>query len=457
MTGSLLLVGDPSTGLEAATKQYVDNIAQGLSAKASCVAGTTADITLSGLQVIDGVSVIALDRVLVKNQTIGSENGIYVVDAGAWTRSTDMDSGTEANSAFVFITAGTTQTNTGWVQTETNPVIGTDPLVFTQFSGAGTYTADGQGLILTGSQFSLDLDGSTLTKSVSGLKVSSGGITNTEVNAAANIAYSKLNLSNSIVNADVNASAAIAYSKLNLSSSIVNSDVNASAAIVYSKLNLSNGIVNADVNTSAAIAYSKLNLIGGIVNADVNASAAIVYSKLSLANSIVDADINASAAIARSKIAAGSVNHVVINDGSGNLSSEATLAISRGGTGSSTQNFVDLTTQQSISGAKTLVPVILTDAVTIATDAALGNFFQATLGGNRTLGAPTNPTDGQKIVYKFVQDGTGGRTLAFNAIFNFGTFPTLVLSGAPGKVDYMGVIYNGTTSLWDVVAYSVAF
>lgn len=83
-----------------------------------------------------------------------------------------------------------------------------------------------------------------------------------------------------IVNANVDAAAAIAYSKLNLSGSIVNADVNASAAIAYSKLNLSGSIVNADVNASAAIAYSKLNLSGSIVNADINASAAVAFSKL---------------------------------------------------------------------------------------------------------------------------------------------------------------------------------
>lgn len=72
---------------------------------------------------------------------------------------------------------------------------------------------------------------------------------------------------------------------------------------------------------------------GVIVNADINASAAIAYSKLNLATSIVNADISTSAAIARSKIAAGTASHVVIHDGSGNLSSEANLAVSRGGTG----------------------------------------------------------------------------------------------------------------------------
>lgn len=120
------------------------------------------------------------------------------------------------------------------------------------------------------------------------------------------------------------------------SSAIVNADVDASAAIAYSKLNLSNSIVNADVNASAAIAYSKLNLSDSILNADINSAAAIAYSKLNLSLSIVNGDVSTSAAIARSKLAAGTASHVVINDGSGNFSSEAQLAITRGGTGAAT-------------------------------------------------------------------------------------------------------------------------
>lgn len=97
-----------------------------------------------------------------------------------------------------------------------------------------------------------------ITASATGLNINAGAIVNADVNAAAAIAYSKLNLTGSIVNADVNASAAIAYSKLNLSGSIVNADINASAAIAYSKLNLSASIVNADIASAAAIAVNKL-------------------------------------------------------------------------------------------------------------------------------------------------------------------------------------------------------
>ena len=155
--------------------------------------------------------------------------------------------------------------------------------------------------------------------------------------------------SSTIVNTDVSASAAIAYSKLNLGTSIVNGDISAAAGIVYSKLSLTGSILNADISASAAIAYSKLNLTTSIVNGDISTIAAIAYSKLNLTGNIVNADISASAAIARIKIAAGTVAQVVINDPiTGLLSSEANLAVSRGGTGVGT-----LPTGQAIIGAGT--------------------------------------------------------------------------------------------------------
>lgn len=87
-----------------------------------------------------------------------------------------------------------------------------------------------------------------------------------------------------------------------LAGSITNTEINASAAIAYSKLNLTGSILNADINTAAAIVYSKLNLVGEILNTDINTGAAIVYSKLSLTDSILNADINTAAAIVESKL-----------------------------------------------------------------------------------------------------------------------------------------------------------
>jgi hypothetical protein len=151
----------PTGLLDLVNKSYVDNIAQGLIVKAPCVVATTANITLSTLQTIDGVIVAAGDRVLVKNQNTAPENGIYVASATAWSRSTDMDVWSEVPSAFTFIQKGTTQADTGWVCTsDAGGTINVTPINFVQFSNAGAYTAS-TGLTLTGNAFSITNTGVT--------------------------------------------------------------------------------------------------------------------------------------------------------------------------------------------------------------------------------------------------------------------------------------------------------
>jgi hypothetical protein len=152
---SVAVTQDPASALELATKQYVDAVAQGLDPKASCAAATTANITLSGTQTIDGVALIAGDRCLVKDQTLSQDNGIYLVAAGAWTRATDMDTWAKVPGAFTFVEQGTLYADTGWVCTSNaGGTLGTTPITWVQFAGVGSYTA-GTGLTLTGTQFSL--------------------------------------------------------------------------------------------------------------------------------------------------------------------------------------------------------------------------------------------------------------------------------------------------------------
>ena len=159
-TGAVVLHADPATALGAATKQYVDSIAEGLHVHASVVAATSANITLAtdveNGDTLDGVTLATGNRILVKNQSTASENGIYVVAAsGAPSRATDFDSALEIDGGdFVFVTGGTLYDNTGWVQTNTVGTVGTDAIAFSQFSGAGSVTA-GTNISVSGTQVSV--------------------------------------------------------------------------------------------------------------------------------------------------------------------------------------------------------------------------------------------------------------------------------------------------------------
>jgi hypothetical protein len=154
-------LANPVNDTDATNKAYVDSVAQGLSVKDSCIVATTGNITLSGEQLINGVDVVAGNRVLVKNQTNTYENGIYVASASVWARATDANTWDELVSAFTFIEEGTTLADTGWVCTiDAGGTLGTDPVIFAQFSGAGTYLA-GTGLTLTGNTFNITNTGVT--------------------------------------------------------------------------------------------------------------------------------------------------------------------------------------------------------------------------------------------------------------------------------------------------------
>jgi len=149
-------VADPAAAQDAATKAYVDATAAGYKWKDPVRAATTANITLSGAQSIDGVSVIAGDRVLVKAQSTASANGIYLAAAGAWSRATDFDASAELLGASCFVSEGTTLGNSVWVLTTDGPItLGSTSLTFTQTNGGTSYT-QGTGISIGGSVISID-------------------------------------------------------------------------------------------------------------------------------------------------------------------------------------------------------------------------------------------------------------------------------------------------------------
>jgi hypothetical protein len=144
----------PVNDNDAATKAYVDSVAEGLSIQQAVKALADSNVDLSSsVLAVDSVSIVSGDRVLLIAQTDSAENGIYVSNGTTLARATDYNTAIEvATGDFVFVDSGSVYANTGWVQTEPVVTLGTDNVLFSQFSGAGTFTA-GNGLVLNGSEF----------------------------------------------------------------------------------------------------------------------------------------------------------------------------------------------------------------------------------------------------------------------------------------------------------------
>ena len=183
----IVQVANPQHGLDATNKNYVDGLIQGLDVKGSVRTATTGtSLNLSTAfangQTVGGVTLATGDRVLIKDQSTGSENGVYTVNAsGAPTRATDFDANANITSgAFVFVEDGTNGDQGFVLTTDGTITIGTTALSFTQFSGAGNISA-GNGLQQSGTTLSVKLDGagiaSGLAISGNGTKIAAGGVT----------------------------------------------------------------------------------------------------------------------------------------------------------------------------------------------------------------------------------------------------------------------------------------
>jgi hypothetical protein len=177
-------VGSPSAATDAANKSYVDNLINGLQWKQPARAATTANIAnlLTGApNTVDGVTLVANDRVLVKNQTTQSGNGIYTVTTvgtganGVWARASDMDVAAEFPNASVYVAEGTTQADTNWTVTTNAPVtVGTTAIVWAQVGTGGTTYSAGNGLSLASTTFSVLADpvsGGGISVAAAGVKV----------------------------------------------------------------------------------------------------------------------------------------------------------------------------------------------------------------------------------------------------------------------------------------------
>ena len=247
-SGTVTGLATPSASTDAATKAYVDSSIQGLSWKQAVLVATTANITLSGTQTIDGVAVTAGARVLVKNQTTTSQNGIYVVAAGAWSRAADSTTAAQIDGEAVYVQQGTSFADTGWTETATIVTVGTDPIVYAQFSGSGAYTA-GTGLSLTGNVFANTGVLSVTTNTGLSTNVAATGavtITNTGVTSFT---------SNTGLSANVSATGAVTVTNTGVTSNVAGTGISvsgATGAVTITNTGVTSAVAGTGIGVSGA-------------------------------------------------------------------------------------------------------------------------------------------------------------------------------------------------------------
>jgi len=194
-------VATPTSDNHAANKSYVDSVAQGLDVKSSVRAASTANVTVASPgTTLDGVNLAVGDRVLLKDQTAGAENGIYTYAVGSLTRGVDMDDSDEFVGSFFFVEEGTTNSDQGYVvSTNGTIVVGTTAIAFTQFTGTGQLTA-GNGLSKVGNTMNVNVDDTFVKLNGSDQMTIKGTSTTGEIlrsDGSNGVTYGALDLTNS--------------------------------------------------------------------------------------------------------------------------------------------------------------------------------------------------------------------------------------------------------------------
>jgi hypothetical protein len=233
LTGFLTLHSDPTNPLHPATKQYVDLTSQGLDYKNSAKAASTANLTLSAPQTVDGIALIAGDRVLVKDQATPAQNGIYTVAAGAWVRAVDADGNGEiSDGTLIPIEGGTTNGDSLWLCTATGAtpwVPGTSTSTWTRYGSSADLIA-GAGMTKTGNTLDVvSANAAHMTVGADSIAIVSapkwttgqtialtGDVTGTSAawDGSAGISFVTAIAAGVIMDADINASANIAQTKI---------------------------------------------------------------------------------------------------------------------------------------------------------------------------------------------------------------------------------------------------
>jgi hypothetical protein len=349
-------LGAPSAQSDAATKQYVDDVAQGLNVHDSALAATAntlanltggtitynngtagvgANLVLSGSPTANYLSANAFDgnvtavvgsRILVKSEANAAHNGVYVVDSSTvLTRASDYNSVPEVEAGdFIFVQDGDTYNDSGWVQTSVVTTMGTDPIVFTQFSGAGTYQA-GQGLTLTGTVFSVNVDnitteiagGNVVVKANAQLTTPNiGAATGTSLDLTGNVLANNLNSNNKVTAVDFEASGNIIAANISANANLVVSNATINLELAGNTANFSGNVVVPNLTVNTTLSGNIANFSGNITAANANLGNLATANYVNVANLLttVDANVTGTLTVANANIGGNiTVNNLTVN------------------------------------------------------------------------------------------------------------------------------------------------
>lgn len=462
---SVAVTQDPTSALQLATKQYVDSVAEGLHVHASCAAATTgtlasitggtvtynngtagvgATLTLSvALTVLDGYTLQNGDRVLVKNEATQANNGIYTWATGGTvlTRATDFDTAVEiASGDFTFISNGTLYADTGWVQTEPVTTIGTDAIIWQQFSGAGTYTA-GTGLTLTGSQFSI-----TNTSVVANTYGSASAVPVFAVNAQGQITgvtNTNIAISGSAVSGDISGNAANVTGVVAVANGGTGLTSGTSGGVLYYS-------ATGTLASSAALAANSIVLGGGAGAAPATTTTGTgVVTALGSNINTTGGFVTQSGALAASAL--------LLGGGSGSPITSTTtgtgVVTALGNNANSTGGFATINGVATFTN-KRFDPRVSSTTSTASITPDISSFDQYAVtaqAATLTINAPTGtPVDGNKLIFRILDNGVA-QTLSWNGTYTV-IGVTLPTTTTAGKMTYVGCIYNAANTRWDVIA-----
>jgi hypothetical protein len=410
----------PSGANDLTNKYYVDSLAVGLSFKNPAVCATTANITLSGLQTIDGVTVVAGNRVLVKNQTNTANNGIYSASTGAWTRTTDADTWDELVSAFLFIESGTASAGTAWYcSAQPGGTLGVTSVNWNTFSFTSSYTA-GTGLTLAGTQFSISNTGVSAASygtasSVPTLAINAQGQVTSASNTAISIPNSQVTglgtMSTQNANNVAITSGSISGTPIS-GSTVGGTTITASTQFSGPGTGLTGTASSLSIGGNAATATS----------ATTAGSATTATTSTNLAGGVAGSVPYQSAASTTSMLGIGSTGQVLtVSAGLPTWASPSTLAVTSFSAGST-----GLTPSSATTGAITL-------AGTLATTNGGTGLISFTSGGALYASNTSTLTSGTLPV---ASGGTGVTTSTGSGSVVLSTSPTLVtpVLGTPTSV-----------------------